>query len=172
MRCPFCKEDRDRVVDSRASEGGMAVRRRRECLACRRRFTSYERVEESPLKVVKKSNKRAAFDINKVRTGVELACRNLAVPAGEIEALVHRVEAAVYQHHDREVSSRVVGDLVMEELRKLHPIAYIRFASVYLAVKDVEAFRRLVSNFLKGGGKAAGRRGAEKGQRGGAHRKD
>ena len=159
MRCTYCKEDRDRVVDSRSSEGGEVTRRRRECLVCGRRYTSYERVEASPLKVVKKDGKRVPFERSKIAQGIEKACWNLPVAAGEIEAVVDRITTAITEDNDREVPSNEVGNLVMRELRDLNEVAYVRFASVYREFKDVTEFRKLLEEFVKGGEGAGDRRG-------------
>ncbi len=155
MRCPYCKEDRDRVVDSRASEGGVVIRRRRECLSCDRRYTSYERVEASPLKVVKKDGTRVPFDRAKVADGIEKACWNLPVSADRIEEVVDLITTEITEEHDREVASSHVGNLVMRELRGLSEVAYVRFASVYREFKDVTEFRKLLEEFVKGGGEGA-----------------
>jgi len=154
MRCPYCKEDNDRVVDSRSSEGGVVTRRRRECLSCNRRYTSYERVEASPLKVIKKGGKRAPFERAKIASGIEKACWNLPVAAEEIEEVVDRITTAITEEHDREVSSAEVGNLVMRALRDLNEVAYVRFASVYREFKDVTEFRKLLEEFVKGGERA------------------
>ena len=140
MRCLRCKQDNDRVVDSRASADGSVIRRRRECLLCFLRYTTYERVEETPLRVVKKSGERVRFDRDRVLAGMTLACEKLPVPTGELEAAALRVEARCQEEYDREVESSVIGSLVMEELRKLNQVAYVRFASVYREFKDVSQF--------------------------------
>ena len=133
MRCPRCKQDNDRVVDSRASAEGGVIRRRRECLACFLRYTTYERIEETPLRVVKKSGERVRFERERVLAGMIRACEKLPV---SIETL----EARCQEEYDREVPSSVIGNLVMEELRKIHHVAYVRFASVYREFKDVSQF--------------------------------
>ncbi len=140
MRCPFCKADDDRVIDSRASGDGFAIRRRRECIACERRFTTYERVEEIPLRVIKKSGERVRFERDRILDGMMRACEKLAVPIRSIEEAAGRIEARCQAEYDREVPSSVIGSLVMEELRKLDQVAYVRFASVYREFKDVTQF--------------------------------
>jgi len=140
MRCLRCKEDNDRVVDSRASADGTVIRRRRECLKCFLRYTTYERVEETPLRVVKKSGERVRFERERVLAGMVRACEKLAIPIEELSAAAARVEARCQEEYDREVESSVIGALVMEELRKLNQVAYVRFASVYREFKDVSQF--------------------------------
>ena len=152
MRCPFCRVNKDRVVDSRSGENGGTVRRRRECLACRRRFTTYERVEESPLKVIKKDGRRVPYDRAKLRSGVDKACWNLQVSQPDIDKLVSEVESEAIEKYEREVPSSVLGELVMSKLRKLDQVAYVRFASVYKEFKDVSEFQELMQEFIKGRG--------------------
>jgi transcriptional repressor NrdR len=140
MRCPFCKQDNDKVIDSRSSSEGAVVRRRRECVACERRYTTYERVEEAPFRVIKKDGSRTPFDRKKIMHGMERACEKRPVPANELEAMTDRVEARVKEMFDTEVSSKVIGSLVMEELKRKDAVAYVRFASVYREFKDVSEF--------------------------------
>ena len=140
MRCPFCRADNDRVIDSRTSDDGFAIRRRRECLSCRRRYSTYERVEELKIKVVKKDEARVPFDRNKIRTGLETACWKRPVSDEQIAATVAAVEADVYAQYDQEIESRQIGQLVMKHLQKLDQVAYVRFASVYREFQDVRDF--------------------------------
>lgn len=140
MRCPFCQQDNDRVLDSRASEDGGAIRRRRECLICTRRFTTYERVERTRLRVVKKNGERAAFDRDKIRAGLEKACEKRNIPTEKIEAIVADIENHLENQFESEVESRYIGELVMQHLRRLDQVAYVRFASVYREFKDVRDF--------------------------------
>ena len=140
MRCLRCKQDNDRVVDSRASADGSVIRRRRECLMCFLRYTTYERVEDTPLRVVKKNGERVRFERERVLAGMVRACEKLPIPIEELEAAAARVEARCQEEYDREVESSVIGALVMEELRKLNQVAYVRFASVYREFKDVSQF--------------------------------
>ena len=140
MKCPRCKQDNDRVVDSRAASDGSAIRRRRECLDCYLRYTTYERVEDTPLRVVKKSGERVRFDRERVLAGMMRACEKLPVVTEELERAAARVETRCHEEYDREVHSSVIGTLVMEELRKLDQVAYVRFASVYREFKDVTQF--------------------------------
>jgi len=140
MKCPFCKADKDRVVDSRTSGGGYIIRRRRECLACGRRFTTYERVETMPLRVVKKDGSRVEFDRNKILGGIIKACEKRPVSMQKIEEIVTEIEAEIYNMFDKEVTSRHIGQMVMKRLREVDQVAYIRFASVYREFKDVSEF--------------------------------
>ena len=151
MRCPFCKVNSDKVVDSRTSKDGLAIRRRRECLKCGRRFTSYERVEHTPLRVVKKDGRRVDFDRAKIKTGMERACWNLPVTAQQIDEAVDGVEAVIFDTYDREVHTPDIGELVMKELRELSQVAYVRFASVYREFTDVSEFRRVLEELVKQG---------------------
>jgi len=140
MRCPFCKADNDKVVDSRASEGGEAIRRRRECLECGRRYTTYERVEEIPLRVIKKDGTREAFDRRKILEGMSKACEKRPVSTEKLDELVSDIERQLADVAEREVTSRQIGELVMAKLRELDQVAYVRFASVYRAFKDINQF--------------------------------
>lgn len=140
MRCPFCRVDNDRVIDSRASQDGFAIRRRRECLACKRRYTTYEKLEEPALKVVKKDGLRMPFERDKIKRGLEKACYKRPVSDEQIEALVSAIENDVLAEVDSEVETRRLGELVMQRLRELDQVAYVRFASVYREFKDVRDF--------------------------------
>jgi transcriptional repressor NrdR len=140
MRCPYCRADQDRVIDSRASADGFAIRRRRGCLECGRRFTTYERVEGTGLRVVKKNGDRVEFDRNKILGGLLKACEKRPVPMAELEELVDSVERQCLEAFDTEVPSKVIGELIMERLRALDSVAYVRFASVYREFKDVREF--------------------------------
>ncbi|MDZ4819349.1 MAG: transcriptional regulator NrdR [Planctomycetota bacterium] len=140
MRCPYCQVDHDRVVDSRAGEDGMTIRRRRECLGCHRRYTTYERVEETGIKVIKKDGNRVPFERKKIESGLAKACWKRPISAEQIEGLVSAVEREIYDSYDSELETQQVGELVMRELRKLDQVAYVRFASVYRQFKDVRDF--------------------------------
>ncbi len=140
MNCPFCRVDNDRVIDSRASEDGMAIRRRRECLDCKRRYTTYERIEEPAIKVVKKDGTRVPFERDKIKRGLEKACWKRPVSDEQIEAVVNTVESELAAKFENEVESRFLGELVMQHLRKLDQVAFVRFASVYREFKDVRDF--------------------------------
>ena len=150
MRCPFCRQDNDRVVDSRSGEDGVTIRRRRECSSCKRRFTTYERVEENPLRVIKKDSRRVPYERDKMRRGIERACWNLNVSIEQIERMVSAVESEAFEKYEREVPSSFLGELVMRELRKVNQVAYVRFASVYKEFKDVSEFMEVLEEFVKG----------------------
>ncbi len=149
MKCPFCGHVRDKVVDSRESGSGDAIRRRRECLACGRRFTSYERIEEIPYFVIKKDGRREAFDRNKLMTGLQRACEKRPVPAKALNAIVDAVEQMVQDSPDREVEARTIGEQVMRALKDLDKVAYVRFASVYRRFEDVEEFMTELKDLLE-----------------------
>ena len=140
MKCPFCNHLHDKVVDSRESKEGDAIRRRRECLACERRFTTYERIDEVPYMVVKKDGRREKFDRQKVLGGLLKACEKRPVSMAKLSDLVNRVESKVSDSPDREISTTEIGEFLMESLRDLDKIAYVRFASVYRDFQDEEAF--------------------------------
>ena len=140
MRCPYCKVDDDRVIDSRSVEEGSSIRRRRECVKCERRYTTYERFERSDLRVVKKDGTRVAFDRQKILSGILKACEKRPVPSADVEATVVRIEQEIGRRFEREVPSRAIGELVMRELKKLDLVAYVRFASVYREFKDIGDF--------------------------------
>jgi transcriptional repressor NrdR len=137
VRCPFCKEDNDKVVDSRSSEGGRVIRRRRQCLACKRRFTTYEKIGESvKISVIKKDGSRVPYDREKVIAGIQKACYKRPVSADQIQEMADRVEEDVFRNYDKEVSSRFIGERTMRHLRSVDKVAYIRFASVYREFTD------------------------------------
>jgi transcriptional repressor NrdR len=140
MRCPFCRADNDRVIDSRASNDSFSIRRRRECLACYRRFTTYETIEELALKVVKKDGSRVPMDREKIRRGLEKACWKRPISPQQIEEVVQAVEREIYNDYESEVESNAVGELVMKYLRDLDQVAYVRFASVYREFQDAHDF--------------------------------
>ena len=137
MRCPFCKEDNDKVIDSRSSEGGRIIRRRRECIECGRRFTTYEKIGESfKLNVVKKDGTRVPYDRDKLIAGLQKACYKRSVPAEKIQEVADRIEEEIFRNYDKEVSALFVGEQAMRFLRKVDKVAYIRFASVYRDFTD------------------------------------
>ncbi|HLY17604.1 MAG TPA: transcriptional regulator NrdR [Bryobacteraceae bacterium] len=140
MKCPFCNHIEDKVVDSRESKEGDAIRRRRQCLGCERRFTTYERIDEVPYMVIKKDGRREKFDRQKVLSGLLKACEKRPVSMGRLAELVDQVEARVTDSADREISTIEIGEMLMEVLRDLDKIAYVRFASVYRDFQDEEAF--------------------------------
>jgi len=140
MRCPFCGHSQDRVVDSREAQEGQVTRRRRECLGCGRRYTTYERVEDVLPSVVKKDGRREAFDRHKIVEGLKRACQKRPVSAEQIEELATSVERKVQEMGEKEVPSTTIGEALMEKLRALDPVAYVRFASVYREFRDVGDF--------------------------------
>ena len=140
MRCPFCGNLEDRVVDSRESREGDVIRRRRECTACERRFTSYEKIEKPAFQVVKRDERREPYDREKLMRGLQIACRKRPVPQGELERIADSIESVMADAGEREISSQSLGTMVMNRLRDLDPVAYVRFASVYRRFEDVDAF--------------------------------
>ncbi len=137
MRCPFCKEDRDKVIDSRSSDAGRVIRRRRQCLMCKRRFTTYEKVGESfKLYVVKKDNSRVPYDRDKIIAGVQKACYKRPISAEQVQQIADKVEENIFQNYDKEVLSAFIGESIMKQLRKVDKVAYIRFASIYRDFED------------------------------------
>jgi len=148
VRCPFCGEPRDKVVDSRESGSGDAIRRRRECLECGRRFTSYERIEEIPYLVIKKDGRREAFDRAKLVAGLHRACEKRPVPAKALDRLVDEIEQLVQDTADREVETKVIGEKVMDRLKELDKVAYVRFASVYRQFEDAQEFMAELRDLL------------------------
>lgn len=148
MKCPFCGHLEDKVVDSRESKEGESIRRRRECLKCERRFTSYERIDEIPYMVIKKDGRRERFDRQKVLAGVMRACEKRPISMGKMEQIVNEVETFVIDSPERERTSTEVGGVIMEQLQHLDKVAYIRFASVYRDFKDVNEFREELEKLL------------------------
>ena len=140
MRCPFCGNLEDRVVDSRESREGDVIRRRRACAACDQRFTSYEKIELPAFQVVKRDQRREPYDREKLMRGLQIACRKRPVPQGELERLADSIESEMADRGEREISSQALGTMVMDRLRDLDPVAYVRFASVYRRFEDVDAF--------------------------------
>ncbi len=145
MTCPFCSHREDKVIDSRESKEGDSIRRRRQCLACDRRFTTYERCDEVPFMVIKKDGRRENFDRQKVLSGLLRACEKRPVSMGALADLVNEVESELYERPDRELSTIIIGERLMSRLRTLDKIAYVRFASVYRDFQDVEEFFRELS---------------------------
>jgi len=140
MRCPYCKQDDDRVVNSRTSAEGASVKRRRECRRCRRRYTTYERMEQSPLRVIKKDGNRENFSRSKLLEGVLKACHKRPASTDAVEGMVDEIERELHGRFENEVPSSVIGEMVMQRLRELDQVAFIRFASVYREFKDVSDF--------------------------------
>lgn len=149
MNCPFCGHEKDRVVDSRESREGAVVRRRRQCLECERRFTTYERIDEVPYMVVKKDGRREKFDRQKVLTGLLKACEKRPVSMPKLAEIVDEVEARLVESAERETNTTEIGELLMARLRALDKIAYVRFASVYRDFQDVEAFINELKNLIR-----------------------
>jgi transcriptional repressor NrdR len=149
MKCPFCNHIEDKVVDSRESRDGDAIRRRRQCLGCERRFTTYERIDEVPYMVIKKDGRREKFDRQKVLAGLLKACEKRPVSMGKLAELVDQVEAKVTDSPDREISTTEIGEMLIEALRDLDKIAYVRFASVYRDFQDEEAFFNELKNLMR-----------------------
>lgn len=150
MKCPFCGHLEDKVVDSRESREGDVIRRRRECLECARRFTSYERIDEIPYMVVKKDGTREKFDRQKLMNGLLKACEKRPVSLNQLETVANEVEYFLQEANDRERSTSEIGELLMERLRALDKVAYVRFASVYLDFKDIKEFMAELRDLIKG----------------------
>lgn len=148
MTCPFCGHKEDRVIDSRESKEGDVIRRRRECLKCERRFTTYERSDEIPYMVVKRDGRREKFDRQKILEGLLRACQKRPVPMSKLAELVDEVESMVGDSPEREISTTAIGEFLMERLRTLDKVAYVRFASVYRDFQDVEAFLNELKDLL------------------------
>ena len=148
MKCPYCSCVESHVVDSRQSEDGTSIRRRRECEGCKRRFTTYERVDIVPLIVVKKDQTRETFDVSKLRSGIIKACEKRPVPLAKIDALVSRIEQMLTCAPDTEVTSQKIGEMVMDGLKQLDEVAYVRFASVYRQFRDIQTFRDELNKLL------------------------
>ena len=149
MKCPFCNQDDTRVVDSRPVDDNSSIRRRRMCDACGKRFTTYEKVETIPLIVIKKDQNREQYDRRKIENGVIRACYKRPISAQQITRVVDQIENMVFSREEREVSSETIGEIVMDQLKDLDPVAYVRFASVYREFKDVTTFMDELKKLLK-----------------------
>jgi transcriptional repressor NrdR len=150
VRCPFCKEDKDRVVDSRSSDGGRIIRRRRQCLVCKKRYTTYEKIGESfKLSVVKKDSSRVPYDRDKIVAGLQKACYKRPVSAEQIQQVADKAEEDIFRNFEKEVSSAFIGERVMKHLRRVDKVAYIRFASVYRDFKDAGELIEEVSQVIQ-----------------------
>ena len=149
MNCPYCGYQESKVVDSRHSDDSTSIRRRRECLSCQKRFTTYETVESLPMIVVKKDNSRQPFDRNKILNGMVRACEKRPVSMADLESVADEIEQIVQNSLDREVSTAHIGDLVMERLKPLDEVAYVRFASVYRQFKDINSFMHELNKILQ-----------------------
>ena len=149
MKCPFCAHLESKVVDSRPADEGASIRRRRECLACHKRFTTYETMESLPLMVIKKDGSRQSFDRTKVLAGLIRACEKRPVSYNTLEAMANEIEQVLQNKMEREVSSAEIGELVMERLKKIDEVAYVRFASVYRQFKDINTFMTELNKLLE-----------------------
>jgi len=149
VKCPYCGDFEDKVVDSRLNPDGDAIRRRRECLKCERRYTTYEHIEKTPLMVIKKDGNRQPFNRERLLLGIRKACEKRPVPTEKIDQLVDSIERAILKKFEKEVSSKEIGELVMKKLYGLDDVAYVRFASVYRQFKDVEQFAKELEGVLK-----------------------
>ena len=148
MKCPYCGEDNTRVIDSRPAEENSAIRRRRQCDACRRRFTTYEKVETLPLFVIKKDNTRESYSRSKIEKGILSACHKRPVSAAQINQLIDEIEARIFSMEEKEIRSSVIGELVMEKLKNVDEVAYVRFASVYRQFKDIGTFMEELNKLI------------------------
>jgi len=148
MKCPYCGKNKDKVVDSRVSSNTRNIRRRRECLKCKRRFTTYEHIEEIPLMVVKKDGRREPFDRNKILAGVIKACEKRVISMGKLEAMVDQIEQHLQKNFEKEVKAKEIGEVVMKKLADLDEVAYVRFASVYRQFKDINQFMKELKQLL------------------------
>ena len=148
MKCPYCSSDDTRVIDSRPADDNNSIRRRRVCDVCEKRFTTYEKIETIPLIVIKKDSVREQYDRSKVEAGVLRACHKLPVSVNDINALIDSVETEIYAKEEKEIPSIVIGELIMERLKDLNAVAYVRFASVYREFKDVNTFMEELKKFL------------------------
>lgn len=148
MKCPFCNQDNTRVVDSRPVEDTNSIRRRRLCDKCGRRFTTYEKVETIPLTVIKKDQNREQYSRSKIQTGIVRACYKRPVPVEKIEETLDAIEGEIFNTEEKEIASTKIGEIVMEHLKELDPVAYVRFASVYREFKDVSTFMDELKKFM------------------------
>jgi len=149
MKCPFCENLDTKVIDSRPTEEGQAVRRRRECDKCNKRFTTYEKIEQMLLMVVKKDSRREAFDRDKILGGIVKACEKRPVPMSEIEKVVDEIERGLNNTMEKEIESKLIGELIMEHLKKIDEVAYVRFASVYRQFTDANTFVAEIEKLLR-----------------------
>ena len=149
MKCPFCSHPESKVIDSRESKKGLSIRRRRECLACKKRFTTYEKIEEIPYMVVKKDGSRQPFDSQKLLRGLLKACEKRPIAVRKLEEIVEEIENRVQERPDKEIKASEIGEFVMDKLKALDKVAYVRFASVYREFKDVMEFKQELESLLK-----------------------
>ncbi len=149
MKCPYCEHSESKVIDSRESRNGFRIRRRRECLSCSKRFTTYEKIEEIPYMVVKKDGSRQPFDSQKLLRGLLKACEKRPVPVSKLEEIVEEIETKLQESPDKEIKASEIGQLVVKKLKRLDKVAYVRFASVYRDFKDVLEFKEELETLLK-----------------------
>ena len=149
MKCPYCEHSESKVIDSRESKNGLRIRRRRECLACKKRFTTYEKVEEIPYMIIKKDGQRQPFDSPKLLRGLLKACEKRPVPLVKLEEIVEEVESMLQEQPEKEMKASVIGKFMMKKLKKLDKVAYVRFASVYREFKDVVEFKQELESLLR-----------------------
>jgi transcriptional repressor NrdR len=149
MKCPFCNHSESKVIDSRESKKGLSIRRRRECISCKKRFTTYEKIEEIPYMVVKKDGSRQPFDSQKLLRGLLKACEKRPIPVRKLEEIVEEIENKVQERADKELKASEIGLFVMDKLKELDKVAYVRFASVYREFKDVVEFKQELESLLK-----------------------
>ncbi len=150
MKCPYCGDVNSKVIDSRSTDEGVAIRRRRECLRCARRFTTYEKVENMPIMVIKKDKSREPFDRNKITRGLMRACEKRPVSLGEIEDIVYEVESKIFNSLEREVTTTQIGEMLLDKLKAVDEVAFVRFASVYREFQDVKSFREEINKLVRG----------------------
>lgn len=149
MKCPFCNHSESKVNDSRESKNGLTIRRRRECLSCRKRFTTYEKIEQIPYMVIKKNGQRHRFENHKLLAGLLKACEKRPIPVAKLEEIVEEIENNLQERPEKEISTAEIGQIVMDRLRALDKVAYIRFASVYREFKDVSEFKKALEKLIK-----------------------
>jgi len=149
MRCPYCDHPESKVIDSRESKNGLTIRRRRECLACEKRFTTYEKIDEIPYMVVKKDGQRQRFESQKIMAGLLKACEKRPVPIAKLEELVEEIESRLQDRPEKEINTAEIGQYVMQKLKALDKVAYVRFASVYREFRDVLEFKKELESLLK-----------------------
>ncbi len=149
MKCPFCGTDNTRVIDSRPSDENNSIRRRRQCDGCQRRFTTYEKIETIPLVVIKKDNNREPYERSKIEAGIFRSCHKRPISVDQITSLIDEVETAIFNREDKEIPSYVIGEILMDKLKDLDPVAYVRFASVYREFKDVNTFMDELKKILE-----------------------
>jgi transcriptional repressor NrdR len=149
MRCPFCGHVESKVIDSRESKKGVSIRRRRECLACKRRFTTYEKIEEIPYMIIKKDGSRQLFDRQKLLRGMLKACEKRPIAVSKLEEIIEEIEAMLQERPEKEMKAAAIGQFVMDRLKALDKVAYVRFASVYREFRDVMEFKQELENLLK-----------------------